>query len=158
MSFSEVNKNEILEWVKKAVIEKKNKNFKLFEEYGEKGFDLYPNKRDMEDDDIKTLFADLGYRYIKSMVKGYFENGKFESGKKWLDRLVEFNNIIHLFDEEVGFYLGQYFYETDNLEEAYKQWREVVRGSGKSHFRAFEGENTKYLEFYKAQKKIHDKK
>jgi hypothetical protein len=77
MSFSEATKNEILEWGKKAVAEKKNKNFKLFEEYAEKGFNLYPTKDKMENNDIKNLFHDLGYRYIKSMVNGYFENNKF---------------------------------------------------------------------------------
>ena len=148
------NINEIIEFGKKAVVElNHNKNLDKFDEYLEQGFQVYPKTLDKEDE-----FMDLGYRFIKMAVKGHLENQNLISAKKWLDRLIEFNNIAHLSDEEVGFYCGRYFYEICDFDEAYKQWREVVRGSGKSHFRYFEGEDKKYLEFYKSQTKLREKK
>ena len=149
------NINEVIEFGKKAVVElKNNTNLDKFDEYLEQGFQVFPKQLDKED-----TFMDLGYRFIKTAVKGHLDNQNLIPAKKWLDRLIEFNNIAHLSDEEVGFYSGRYFYEIGNLDEAYNQWREVVRGSGgKNHFRFFEGEDKKYLEFYKSQTKLREKK
>jgi hypothetical protein len=85
-------------------------------------------------------------------------NQNLESAKKWLDRLTDFNKTVHFSDEEVCFYNGVYNYEIENFEEAYKQWRKVVKQSGKNHFRYFEGEDKKYLVFYKQQNKLYDRK
>ena len=160
MAFTELNINEITEYGKKAVVELKNSNFLDFEEFAENGFNIFPKSiENIENDEIKFRFRDLGYRYIKMVLKGHLSTRNFEIAKKWLDRLVEFdNNIGHLFDREVGFYCGQYFYETENFDEAYKYWREVVRQSGNNRKRYFEGENPKYWEFYCTQKKSDDKK
>jgi tetratricopeptide (TPR) repeat protein len=152
MAFSETDINEIIELGKKAVVELKNNNLNKFEEYAEMGFNVFP------EDSIKSQFTDLGYRYIKMILKGHLDNKNFGLAKKWLDRLIEFNKKDTFSDGEVGFYCGKYFYETGNFDDAYKQWREVVRQSGKNHKRFFEGEDAKYWEFYTTQKKLHDKK
>ena len=145
--------DEIIEFGKKAVIEFNNKSFDKFDEYMEKGFNIYPKVFEKEDP-----FFDIGYRYIKMGVKNHLDNKNLKSAKKWLDRLVDFNKIAYFSNEEVGFYCGKYYFEDGNLDEAYKHWREVVRQSGKNHFRFFEGEDKKYLDFYKARKKLEDKK
>jgi tetratricopeptide (TPR) repeat protein len=157
MAFTEETINEILRFGRQAVTELKNNSLNKFEEYGEMGFNLYPET--IENNNIASDFMqDLGYRYIKSMLNGHLKNNNLEMAKKWLDRLADVNNIVHFSDEEVGFYYGKYNYEKGNLEEAYKQWREVVKRSGNNHFRYFEDEDKKYLEFYKKQKKLEDKK
>ena len=155
MKFIESHLNEITEFGKKAVSELRNNDLKKFEEYAEKGFNIFPeNIKDIEDNDIRTKFFDLGYRYIKMIFKGFFENKNLQTVKKWLDRLEIFNNINHLFDEEVNFYKGKYFYETGNFDEAYNEWKDVVKNSGRNQKRYFEGEDSKYWEFYDKQKKI----
>jgi hypothetical protein len=156
MAFSELNINEIIEFGKKSVVELKNNNLNKFEEYAENGFTIFP--KIVEDEDIKSQFMDLGYRYIKMILKGHLDNKNFEPAKKWLDRMMEFNSTAHFSDEEVKFYCGKYFYETGNFDEAYKQWHEVVKQSGKNKKRFFEMEDPKYWKFYNEQKKLHDKK
>jgi len=143
--------DEIIELGKKAVAERNNNNFVGFEKYAEQGYSL------IEQTSVDTI-QDIGYRYIKMILKGYLGNQSFDLVKKWLDRLIKFNNEVHFSDEEVGFYSGVYHFETGNLEEAYKQWREVVRHSGNNHFRYFEGEDKKYVEFYKKQTKLQESK
>ena len=158
MKFSESNLNEITELGKNAVIELKNSNLNKFEEYAEMGFNIFPeNIKNMENNDIKSKFMDLGYRYIKMILKGFLDNKKFEIGEKWLDRLIGFNDAEHLFDEEVNFFCGKFYYETGNFDEAFNKWKDVVNQSGKNHKRYFEGEDPKYLEFYNKQKKLHEK-
>jgi tetratricopeptide (TPR) repeat protein len=160
--FDQEQVDKILELGKKAVAERNNNNLSGFEELAETGFNLFPKDfesiQHIEDNDLKTRFWNLGYSYIKMMVRSHFNNQNFEAAKKWLDRYAAFDSVRHLEDEQVWFYYGQYYYETGNFEEAYKYWREVVRGSGKSHNRFFQGENPKYWEFYTTQKKLHDKK
>jgi tetratricopeptide (TPR) repeat protein len=157
--FNQEQFDKILELGKRAVAERNNGNLNGFEEYAETGFNLFPNDvKSIEDYDLQTRFWNLGYSLLRMMVKGLLDNGNFETAKKWIDRYATFDSARHLEDEQVWFYYGQYYYETGNFDEAYKYWREVVRGSGKSHNRFFQGENPKYWEFYTAQKKIHDKK
>ena len=156
MKFIESNLNEITEFGKKAVAELRNNDFKKYEEYAEKGFNIFPGKiKDFESKDIKTKFFDLGYRYIKMIFKGFFDNKNLKTAKKWLDRLEIFNNFNHLFDEEVNFFKGKYFYENGNFNEAYNEWKDVVKNSGKNQKRYFEGEDKKYWEFYMNQKKTN---
>jgi len=148
MKFIEANLNEITEFGKKAISELRNNDLKKFEEYSEKGFNIFPeNINDIEDGDIKSKFIDLGYRYIKMIFKGFFENKNLQTAKKWLDRLEIFNNINHLFDEEVSFLKGKYFYENSNFNEAYNEWKDVVKNSGKNPKRYFEGEDKKIGNF-----------
>jgi tetratricopeptide (TPR) repeat protein len=100
------------------------------------------------------------YNTAKYIFKDYMDIKNFDEAKKWLEKMQKINDAYRAwdansgYDEELNFETGKYYYETNNLEEAYKLWREVVHGSGKSHFRYFDGENPKYLEFYKNQKKL----
>jgi tetratricopeptide (TPR) repeat protein len=155
------NINKILELGKQAVVElNQNKNLEKFEENLEQGFQFFTKLPDEVSaySDLDYKFRDLGYRIIKMAVKGHLENNNFNLSKKWLDRWSEFSKMAQLDEEEVDFYCGRYFYEIGDFDEAYNQWREVVRRSGKSHFRFFEGEDKKYLEFYKSQTKLREKK
>jgi len=140
--------NKIIEVGKEAVSALKENDLVRFEEYAEKGWNLFPEPKNN---------WNQGYNYAKMVFNGAFNNGKLELAKLWLDRLIENNDNLHFFDEESQFLAGKYYFEIGNFEKAYKLWREVVRGSGGSnHFRYFEGEDKKYLEFYKKEKKLRD--
>ena len=118
-------------------------------------WELYPNPKEQWNE---------AYNLAKYIFQDYIKLGKFTEAKEWLEKMNEINNTLKKeketlgYDEEVNFEAGKYFYETGNLEETYRLWREVVRRSGKSHFRFFEGEDKKYLEFYKSQTKLRESK
>ena len=99
------------------------------------------------------------YSLAQELFSAYLEEENFEEAKKWLNEMIENNNNLKHSYEDCLFNIGKYNFEIDNLDEAYNQWREVVRGSGgKNHFRYFEGEDKKYLEFYKSQTKLRESK
>jgi hypothetical protein len=56
-------------------------NLSQFEDYAEMGFNVFPEK-----EDIKSQFMDLGYRYIKMILKGHLDNKNFELAKNgWIE-------------------------------------------------------------------------
>jgi tetratricopeptide (TPR) repeat protein len=115
-----------------------------------KAWDLYPEPKEKWSESYNTA---------KYIFEGYMDIKEFNEAKKWLEEMTKINNAYRArdensgYDEELDFETGKYYYETGNLEEAYKIWREVVKHSGKNHFRYFEDEDKKYLEYYKSQKK-----
>jgi tetratricopeptide (TPR) repeat protein len=119
-----------------------------------KAWELYPEPKEKWSESYNTA---------KYIFEGYMDIKNFDEAKKWLEKMTKINDAYRAwdknsgYDEELDFETGKYYYETGNLEEAYKLWREVVRRSGKNHFRFFENEDKKYLEYYKTQKKLHDK-
>ncbi|GHT14904.1 hypothetical protein FACS189426_21950 [Bacteroidia bacterium] len=116
----------------------------------DKAWGLYPEPKTNCSEAYNT--AKHGYLLAKDIVKD------FELAKKWLNRMIEDNNINHSFDGDIEFNIGMYKFDTGALEEAYKMFCEAVRQSGKNHYRYFEDEDAKYLVFYKKQKKLKDKK
>jgi tetratricopeptide (TPR) repeat protein len=120
-----------------------------------KAWELYPEPKEKWSESYNTA---------KYIFEGYMDIKNFDEAKKWLEKMQKVNDAYRAWDENSGydaeleFETGKYYYETGNLEEAYKMFREAVRKSGKNHYRYFGDEDTKYLEFYKKQKKIEDKK
>jgi tetratricopeptide (TPR) repeat protein len=141
--------DKVIEMGRKAVVEYKNNNFDIWEDYAEKGWELFPEPK---------YNWNQAYNYAKMAFKNNFKQKRFEQAKKWLDRMIEDNNINHSYDGEIEFIIGMYNFETGTLEDAYKMFVEAVKQSGKSHYRYFENEDAKYLEFYKKQKKSEGKK
>ena len=121
-----------------------------------KAWELYPNPKEQWNE---------AYNLAKYIFQDYMTVKKMAEAKKWLEKMNEINTALKkesetlASDEEVDFNAGKYYFETGNFEEAYRLWREVVRRSGgKNHFRYFEDEDKKYLEFYKNQTKLQENK
>ena len=117
----------------------------------QKAWDLYPFPKENWTESYNTA---------KYIFEDYLKIKEYDKAKNWLEKMTEINNAYRAcdenstYDEDLQFCAGKYYYETGNLEEAYKQWRETVRKSGKNHFRYFENEDKKYLDFYKKQNKL----
>ncbi|GHT72118.1 hypothetical protein FACS1894110_26390 [Spirochaetia bacterium] len=141
--------DKVIEMGKKAVVEYKNNNFDTWEDYAEKGWKLFPEPK---------YNWNQAYNYAKMAFKNNFAQKRFEQSEKWLNRMIEDNNINHSDDGEIEFKIGMYKFETEALEDAYKMFREAVRQSGNNHYRYFADEDKKYFEFYKNQKKLEDEK
>lgn len=60
--------------------------------------------------------------------------------------MIENNNILNLFDEDVWFETAKCQFEIGDYKELYEKLKRVVDVVG---FRYFESEDPKYLEFYK---------
>ena len=129
--------NEIIEIGKKAVVALQSNHLEKFEEYAEKGWEVFPEPKNN---------WNQGYNYAKMVFKGAFNNKKLELAKLWLNRMIANNNCLHLEDEECQFYVGKYLFETNEYEKALANFKEVVKIAG---FRYFEDEDPKYLDFYK---------
>ena len=113
-----------------------------------KAWDLYPEPKEQWSESYNTA---------KYIFHGYMDIKDFKEAKNWLGKMVKINNAHVAWDENSGypgdidFEAGKYHFETVNFEEAYNSFREAVK---QSHFRYFDGEDKKYLEFYKKQKTI----
>jgi tetratricopeptide (TPR) repeat protein len=133
--------NGVVELGKKAVAALQIDDLNNFEQYAEQGWNLFPEP--------KTNW-NQGYNYAKMAFKGFIQNHRFESAKRWLNRMIEINNNLQLFNAEVWFYVGKYYFETGEYENAHKEWEAVVKDAG---LRYFDGEDKKYLDFYKHPEK-----
>jgi tetratricopeptide (TPR) repeat protein len=136
----------------KIIAELKNMNLDKFEEYAEEGWGLFPESVPKKEGIIK-------HEYIKMIFEGHLDKKNFELAKKWLDRLVKNNEKIHFHrSKEVWFCTGQYFFETGNKDEAYKQWQKIVEYKKNrceddyfkdyEDYSCFENKDPKYLDFY----------
>lgn len=83
------------------------------------------------------------------------DDNKIEAGfpiaKQWLDRMVENNNTLHLFESEIEHMQAKYEFETGNKEEAFQLWKNLVKQKGVG-YRYFEYDDPKYKEFYNTRK------
>lgn len=93
------------------------------------------------------------YNYTKSFFGKALEHQNFDEAKKWLNRLIDNNNNLHLSDEEVRFLMGQYCYEKKDKKQAFKHWDILVKETG---LRYFTNAKPEYLEFYKNYKDTED--
>jgi hypothetical protein len=133
--------NNVIEAGKKAVAALQNNDLENFEIYAEQGWQRFPEHKEN---------WNQAYNYAKMTFNGFFKNGRLEMGKKWLNRMIDVNNNLHQSDEETSFYIGKYYFETQNYEKALNEFKSVVKEAG---LRYFENEDKKYLDFYKNPQK-----
>jgi tetratricopeptide (TPR) repeat protein len=128
----------------------------------DKCFDLYKKAWNLYPDPKENWVE--AYNTAKYIFEDYLKIKKLDEAKKWLEKMTVINNSFRSFDEglasdeEVDFCEGKYNYEIGNYDEAYKLWREVVKKSGKNHFRFFENQDKKYFDFYKKQRDLNKEK
>ncbi len=75
---------------------------------------------------------------------------QIELAKKWLNEMISHNNNLHLMDFDLSFNIGKYHFENGEYQKAHNEWANLVRQRG---YRYFEGEDPKYLDFYKNPEK-----
>ena len=92
-----------------------------------------------------------GYNYTKSFFKYAIENSNMVKAKSWLDRMIENNDELHLFDSELEHMKAKYEFELGNLDEAFELWENLLKQKGVG-YRYFQYDNPKYKEFYKSRK------
>ena len=90
------------------------------------------------------------YSLAKEIYQAYLLDEKYDEAKEWLNRMIENNNNLHLEDEDVWFETAKYQFEVGDYKESYDKLKLVVEDAG---FRYFEGEDPKYLDFYKYPEK-----
>ena len=67
-----------------------------------------------------------GYNYAKSFFKHAIENIDMVKAKSWLDRMIENNDELHLFDSEVEHMKAKYEFEVGNLDAAFELWKNLL--------------------------------
>ena len=92
-----------------------------------------------------------GYNYAKSFFKHAIENSDMVKAKLWLDRMVENNDELHLYDSEVEHMKAKYEFEVGNLDAAFELWKNLLKQKGVGN-RYFQSDNPKYQEFYQSRK------
>ena len=71
--------------------------------------------------------------------------------KLWLDRMVENNDELHLYDSEVEHMKAKYEFEAGNLDAAFELWKNLLKQKGVGN-RYFQSDDPKYQEFYQSKK------
>jgi len=135
--------NNVIEVGKKAVAALQRNDWENFEKYAEQGWQRFPEPKEN---------WNQAYNYAKMVYKGFFNNGKFDNAKLWLNRMIAHTNCLHLFHGELEFEIGKYKFETGLYEEALDYFMIATKEGG--GMRYFEGEDKKCREFYKSPEKI----
>ena len=89
---------------------------------------------------ILPLVYDESLSYMELLAKVTYK----------VNELIENNNNLHLSDDDVWFETAKYQFEVGDYKESYDKLKLVVEDAG---FRYFEGEDPKYLDFYKNPEK-----
>ncbi len=105
-------------------------------ELKEKAWSLYPEPKNEWNE---------AYSLAKDFFSSYLFENKNNKAKEWLDKMIENNNNLHLFDFDIDFEIGKYFFETKNYTKTLEKWKFVVKETG---YRYFEDEDPKYKDFY----------
>jgi len=134
--------NNVIEVGKKAVAALQSNDLENFEQYAEQGWQKFPEPREN---------WNQAYNYAKMVFNGAFKNGRFETVKIWLNRMIANNNNLHNFDGEIEFFIGIYKFEVGLYEEALEYFMIATREGG--GVRYFENQDKKYREFYKNPEK-----
>lgn len=92
-----------------------------------------------------------GYNYAKVFFNHAIKNNDMVLTKCWLNRMIENNNELHLYDFEIEHMKAKYEFEIGNLDEAFQLWENLIKEKGVG-YRYFELDNPKYKEFYKSRK------
>lgn len=92
-----------------------------------------------------------GYSYAKTFFGRALQNNNMTIAKLWLDRMIDNNNTLHLYDFEIEHMKAKYEFEVGNPEIAFQLWKNLVKQKGVG-YRYFEYDDPKYKEFYKSRK------
>lgn len=92
-----------------------------------------------------------GYNYAKTFFGHALQNNNMPIAKRWLDRMIDNNNTLHLCDFEIEHMKAKYEFEVGNLDKAFQLWKNLVKQKGVG-YRYFEYDEPKYKEFYKSRK------
>lgn len=92
-----------------------------------------------------------GYNYAKSFFIHALKNSDCSLAKSWLDRMVENNNNLHLYDFEIEHMKAKFEFELGNLDKAFDLWKNLVTQKGVG-YRYFDFDDPKYKAFYKSRK------
>ena len=111
----------------------------------EQAWDLYPDPKENWNE---------AYNTASSIVDDCLKIKDFERAKKWLNNMIMVNNNLHLNDEDLNFYLGKYFFEIGDYLKAKEEWDNAVSLAG---YRVFEGEDPRYIDFYRHPEKYTSK-
>ena len=90
------------------------------------------------------------YSLAKEIYQAYILEENFDKAKEWLNKMIDNNNHLHLFDEDCTFNYAKYQFEIGEYKDSYAKFKEVVEVAG---VRYFEDEDPKYLKFYKNPEK-----
>ena len=134
--------NEVVTTGKKAVDALKQGEIATFYKLAEEAWLKFPIPRNNWNQE---------YNFSKMAFKHSMANRNFGQAEKWLNRMVDNNNNLHLSEYEVQHYEAIYFFETENYTQAFEKWEYVVKEAG---LRYFEGEEAKYISFYKNKGKL----
>jgi tetratricopeptide (TPR) repeat protein len=106
-------------------------------------WDLYPEPKAKWDE---------AYNLAKDFFTIFLYEKIFDEAKEWLDIMKLNVNNLHIFDLDLLYNEGKYYFETGSYEEAYKKWKKAV-AKEKGSLRFFEGEDQKYKEFFEHPEK-----
>lgn len=113
---------------------KKEASFKLLKE----AWELYPEPKNNWNE---------AYNTAKYIFLDYMKLKRYNDAKEWLNKMIEVNNNLHLFNEDCLFSIGKYQFDTGKEKEAFETFDKVVKSAG---MRYFQDEEARYLKFYKA--------
>ena len=133
--------DKVIAYGKQAFRELEKENYEMFLELGEKGWEQFPSP-------VENW--NQAYNYAKSFFNNSLSHGDLEEAKKWINRLIENNNNLHLSDEETMHLMGKYCFEKGDYDDARKHWDMVVKAAG---HRYFQDDKREYLDFYNNSQK-----
>ncbi len=90
------------------------------------------------------------YSLAKEIFEAFLLDNDLENAKNWLNKMVDINNNLHLFDEDCFFNYAKYQFEMGEYKDSFDKFSRVVEVAG---LRYFEDEAPKYLDFYKHPEK-----
>jgi tetratricopeptide (TPR) repeat protein len=128
--------DKVVEKREEAVTAIKSQDVETFIQKAEEGWAKFPEPKNT---------WNQGYNYAKTIFRHLLNNRRLDEAKIWLNRMVDNNNTLQLFDREVTFNVGKYYFEKGEYKKALERWQEVVKDTG---FRYFESEKKEYLDFY----------
>ena len=135
--------DKVIAYGKQAFHELEKENYEMFLELGEKGWAQFPSP-------VENW--NQAYNYAKSFFNNTLHHNDFEEAKKWINRLIENNNNLHLFDTETMHLMGKFCFEKGDYDNARKYWNMAVKDAG---YRYFENDKDEYLDFYKNPQKYN---
>ncbi len=133
--------NNVITYGKEAINSLKNNDIDKFATLAETGWECFPEPKNS---------WNQGYNYAKMIYKGFLNHKQFAHAKIWLNRMIENNNTLHLFDEDCFFNYAKYQFEMGEYKDSFDKFSRVVEEAG---FRYFDDEDPKYLDFYKHPEK-----
>lgn len=92
------------------------------------------------------------YNYCSYVLNFIIDEGlDAHEAEQWLNELVKIAETQQVWKGDIDFHKGKVYFELNKFEEAHKAFEVSVK-EGKG-FRYFEGEDPKYLDFYRNSEK-----